>query len=367
MGVQQVSARRSLGLRLLFALVVVGTLFKAVVDSRSGLEVIDLWFLSETGAALFGEGWANVFSDPAVQVGPLLLLIQGILWELAAFTGLRLELLFSVLVQVSAVLAFMTMIVVGPRRGSPKRWGAALLGGALLSLWELPWNAYVFGHPSEFFIPVLWLMAARLARDGRSELGGVLIGLSAALKAWGLLGVPLIFLGPRSTWARGLLSASAVSLAIYGPFFLFGEVATLKYEWIVGEGTGASLFLPVGEGFGWPFRFGQGMLSVGVGVVVAMWVRGKDHALVWTPALAVIAARLAVDPTAFSYYWLAPQVILLVGAGWTLARHRVALPLLLVGVAVTSFLIPVLPVLVVALLMLLAAVVTPSLQSRISR
>ena len=347
----------SLWSRFLLVLVVTGTLIKAVLDSRSGLEVIDLWYLSETGAELFGGGWADVFSDPGIQVGPLLLLIQGALWELAALTRIRLELLFGVAVQVTAAVACMGMIAIGPSRGAAKRWEAAVLGGILLTLWELPWGAYVFGHPSEFFIPLLWLAAARSARDGRGGLGGVLVGLSGALKAWGLLGLPVVLLAPRVRWPNGFLSAGVVTLISYGPFFIFGEVATFDYEWSVRDGAGATLFLPVGEDFGWPLRFGQGLLSVVVGAAVALWVRRKEHAFVWAPPLAVVATRLAVDPTAFSYYWLAPQAILLVGAGWSLVRRQVGRPLLLVGLAAASFLVPLVPVSVVALVMLTTAVV----------
>lgn len=310
--------------RWMAAAVVVGlALGKAFLDSSSDLEVIDLWILSRAGAELFDSDWIDVFSDKGIQVGPLMLLVQGSLWEVAAATGVRLETLFSLLMQPAVILSCLWLV--GTGIGDPRRRLAAQIAVALLLfVWEIPWNAYIFGHPTEFLIPILWLVAARLAHGGRPGRAGIAIAASAGLKLWGVLGVPLLLLAPEARGRlHGVAAAGAGVALLYGPFLLFGEVNTFEYRWIVESGTGPAWVLDPGAEFGWPPRLLQGAVALSVGAAVALLSRTRDELVVWAPALAIIGARLATDPTAFAYYWLAPQAILLVAAGWFIGRKAV--------------------------------------------
>jgi hypothetical protein len=71
--------------------------------------------------------------------------------------------------------------------------------------------------------------------------------------------------------------------------------------------------LPLGTAFGWPFRILQGALAVGAGVGAARLLRHSRHAL-WVVPLAVVAARLLLDPVLNAYYLAALQGPIFVGA-----------------------------------------------------
>ena len=331
------------------------SILKAFWDPMDGLEVIDLWSLARSGSSLFGSRWVDVFSDPGIQVGPLTLLIQGGLWEASAATGVDLEIWFSLLVQPAVVVASLWIVGKGIPDRIPRR-RAQLVVAAFLLVWEIPWNAYVFGHPTEFLIPILWLWAALLAREGRAGWAGALIAASAGLKLWGVLGFPLLLLLPgiRPT-IRGLGAALAGVGLLYGPFLLFGEVRTFEYEWVVGPGTGPAWVLGEGALFGWPPRFLQGALALASGAALTYLCRRRGDALVWAPALGIIGVRLALDPTAFPYYWLAAQSVLLVAAGWLIGRSAAIAAAALLTVALVTFLASSTSVVAVALLAVVTA------------
>ena len=313
------------------------TVAKALWDAATGLEVLDLWIVSRTGAELFAGGWIDVFSDDAIQVGPITLLVQGSLWELAKGTGVRLETLFSLVIQPAVVLSCLWLVGRGipdPRRRLPAQVSVAIV----LFVWEIPWNAYIFGHPTEFLIPILWVVAGRFAFRSRVGWAGVAVAVSAGLKPWGVLGIPLLLLAPDG---RGRLRALAVAGAgtalLFGPFLLFGEVNTFEYRWTVEAGTGPSWVMGSGAEFNWALRLLQGALALSVGAVVSGLARARGEEVVWAPALAVIGTRLATDPIALTYYWLAPQAILLTAAGWFIGRMALLPATVLIALCGLSF------------------------------
>lgn len=337
-------------LRSGFLLVLTLSIGKALWDSRSGLEVLDLWTVSRAGAALFGPDRMDVFSDPSIQVGPLTLFLQGLLWKAAAAWGLDLQLLFALAVQPTVVLSCLWLV--GRGVPAPLRLRAQAVVAALLLVWEVPWNAYIFGHPTEFLIPILWIVAARLARCGRWGPAGIAIAISTGAKAWGVLGVPLLLLAPLGRdRIRSLSVAVAVTVMLYAPFFLLGDVGTFRYRWIVGAGTGAALVMDPGSAFGWLPRLVQGAFAISVGAAVALAARGRSELLVWAPAAAIIGARLATDPTVFSYYWLAPQALLLIAAGWFIGARANVPAILLVCVTAVTFVAARISTLAVSLLL----------------
>lgn len=317
--------------------VVVLAIGKALWDASRDLEVIDLWIVSRAGSELFGSGWIDVFSDQGLQVGPLILLVQGSLWEISSATGVRLEMLFSLLVQPVVILSCLWLVGAGIEN-QRRRFAAQAVVASLLFVWEIHWNAYVFGHPTEFLIPIIWLVAARLAYRGHPVRAGLAVAVSGGFKLWGILGVPLLLLAPRA-WGRlhAVGAAGAGMVLLYGPFLLSGEVNTFGYRWIVEAGTGPSWMLDPGTGFGWPLRLFQGAVALTTGAGVALLSRTRGELVLWAPALAIIGARLATDPTALAYYWLAPQAVLLVAAGWLIGRDAALPALALVGLAGLAF------------------------------
>lgn len=281
----------------------------------------DLGFFVSAGRTLVSGDWASTFADPAVQAGPLGLGPLGLAARLADTLGVSTLGLLSVGIQVAgaaAILAVATLVLRGRAW-----WLPAAVGAAAVAL-GLPSSAFVDGHPAQLFVPLLWVCAAHLALRGNVAWAGALVGLSAGLETWGALGVAALALAPR---ARGTLAGSAVAAAaaaaLYLPFVLAGEFRMLEYRWTVAEGTLPSLWLEQGGAFPWELRLLQGAAAVGAGVVVALLVRRTSHAA-WAPLLAVVAVRLLLDPLGYSWYWLALQALMLVGAAELLSSPSFA-------------------------------------------
>ena len=141
-------------------------------------------------------------------------------------------------------------------------------------------------------------------------------GLRLHVREWGREdGLSILFIHGWSQnhlcWAKQYESALA------------GEFRMLEYRWTVAEGTLPSLWLEQGGAFPWELRLLQGAAAVGAGVVVALLVRRTSHAA-WAPLLAVVAVRLLLDPLGYSWYWLALQALMLVGAAELLSSPAFA-------------------------------------------
>src|SRR5207237_6993433 len=109
----------------------------------------------------------------------------------------------------------------------------------------------VDGHPADAVSPLIWVLAALEARRGRALRAGALIGLSAGLEVWGVLGAPVLLLAPRLREAvKGWAMEAAVVVALFAPFVLAGEFRMFDYEWRVADGTLLGLVLTPGTHFG---------------------------------------------------------------------------------------------------------------------
>jgi hypothetical protein len=271
----------------------------AALDRRS--DAGDLVYFVHHGERMLSARWADTFSDPTLQSGPLQLLVTG--------TARSAEpLAFVVEIGVAALL----LGALG-RFGVPARW-RALLGGAAVVL-GLTHGAFVDGHPAEAVTPLIWVLAAIDARRGRVARAGFLVGVSAGLELWGVLGAPVLLLAPRLRDAlKGLGVQAGVVLVQLAPFALFGDFRMFDYEWRVAEGTLVSVVVPVGTHFGWPLRLLQATVACGLGAAIALRFRRSVHA-VWLVPLAVVFARIALDPLAYGWYWLEAEALALVGAG----------------------------------------------------
>jgi hypothetical protein len=286
----------------------------AALDRRA--DAGDLLYFVHQGERMLSARWADAFSDPTLQSGPLQLLVTGTARSTEALA-------FVVEVGVVALL----LVVLG-RLGVPGRW-RALLGIAAVAL-GLTHGAFVDGHPAEAVTPLLWVLAAIDARRGRVGRAGLLVGLSAGLELWGVLGTPILLLAPRLRDAlKGLGVEAGVVLVQLAPFALFGDFRMFDYQWRVAEGTIVSVVLPVGTHFGWPLRLLQAAVACGLGAAMALRLRRSVHA-VWLVPLVVVLARIALDPLAYGWYWLEAEALALVGAGALLTlppfRERAARP-----------------------------------------
>lgn len=135
------------------------------------------------------------------------------------------------------------------------------------------------------------------------------------MKTWAIFGVIGLLLSPN--WrvaARGAAAAVVGSLIIYGPFFLFGEVNTFDFHWIVHRDVGPiAPFVTVGEAFGWGGRLFQGLFVVAMGLLSVWWLRPRTTHATWAVPLMLVLARVWTDPVGIPYYWVPVQALTIVG------------------------------------------------------
>jgi hypothetical protein len=275
----------------------------AALDRRS--DAGDLVYFVHRGETMLSARWADTFSDPTLQAGPLQLLLNGAVRSTAALS-------FVVEIGVAALL-----VVALGRLGIPDRW--RLLAGVGAVATGLTHGAFVDGHAAEAVSPLLWVLAAVEVRRGRAWRAGLLVGVSAGFELWGLLGVAVLALAPQARDAlRGAAAAVMTAVALLAPFAIFGSFHMFDYEWRVAHGTLLGLVAGPDVRFGWPLRLLQAVAACGAGAVLARVLRRSVHAA-WLVPLAVVAVRIVLDPLAYGWYWLEAESLALVGTALMLA------------------------------------------------
>jgi hypothetical protein len=265
------------------------------------------------GQTLLSSHWDRAFSNADIQAGPL---------QLAFFGSLaQQEMAIAIVLGVATAL----LVVVAARAAGVRN--AALLGGVGLTAVVIGLTRVGdrTGHPADAMLPLIWVIAADQARRDHRWRAGLLIGLCAGVETWGILGVAVFALAPRLRDAAvSTLVAAATALALFLPFVLGGHFEMLSLAWRVAPPSLMSLLVPEGTPFGWPLRLLQAVVAVSAGVLVARVLRRSPHAL-WATPLAIVVARLLLDPLLYSYYLAAPKALILVGAAvgaasWTRLR-----------------------------------------------
>jgi hypothetical protein len=253
------------------------------------------------------------FADPSVQVGP----VQLLAFRVGDVAGV-----LALVVQLTAAALF--WVASGRLLAGRDPWIRFAVCMAAVAL-GLTYGAYQDGHPAQMIVPLLWVLAGCDARGGRTVRAGVLVGLSAGLEVWGVLGAVVFVLAPRTRAAvRGVLTELGVAAALFLPFVAAGEFRMLDFHWSVNGDTLLSLVVAPGTHFTWPMRLAQGLAALGAGAAVAWKLRRTTHA-VWLAPLTVVAVRMALDPVRYPWYWLAVQTLVLLGAADLLAgRFRFA-------------------------------------------
>src|SRR3989442_8657898 len=164
-----------------------------------GTDSGDLVYFVHRGEQLLSGGWADTFSDPKLQSGPLQLAIFGAVRDLAALAFL-----------IELGVAVLLLFVLG-RLGLSDRARVAV--GLLAVVAGVTHIAFVYGHPAEAIVPLLWVLAGLWARDDRVLSAGALVGLSAGFEVWGAFGGAVLTPAPRLTraLAGGGLPASVMA------------------------------------------------------------------------------------------------------------------------------------------------------------
>jgi hypothetical protein len=163
------------------------------------------------------------------------------------------------------------------------------------------------GHPADAVLPLIWILAAVDARRGHARRAGVLVGLSAG---------PRDVEDPRRRCAGPCATAPGSPGRHRGggrhgsrPVSALPPRRPLLDALVRVAGDCAVAAVPVppaGTPFGWSLRLAQGAVAVGAGAAVARLLHRSGHAL-WVVPLAIVAARLLLDPLLISYYLAAPK------------------------------------------------------------
>lgn len=268
------------------------------------------------GRVLLSSNWRHTYANPWLQAGPfeqLICLLGRTLGGTALGEPAALNLIGA------AALMLVARSVLG------RNWQALLYVGGLATLVGVTSMLYEVGHPSELFIGLLWILAARTARRDQAVAAAVVLGLSAGFETWGLLGAPVLLLLPsvRRTAVAGLLAGAAAAL-IYAPFALGGDFHMFDLRWRSEVGLDALLF-GRGSAFTWQMRLVEAVLVVSLGSVVALLLRKRTAACIWIVPAAASLVRIVLDPVRYPYYWDPAIVLLLIGtAPWITAPRAAA-------------------------------------------
>ena len=267
---------------------------------------------AQAGSIMLSSNWQHTYHDPWLQAGPFEMIVCLIGRTLGG--SLRGEAIALNMIGAAALLGVATVVARGRWKSLAIMTGGALGLGIVSDMWE-------WGHPSELFIALAWLLAARAARRDQLLVAGLLVGLSAGFETWGLLGASVLFLLPqlRRTIESGVVALFSAA-AVYTPFALGGDFHMFDLHWAIVGGVPGYVF-GQGETFSWPMRLAEALIVVGFGAVLA-WRLRRFGASTWVvPALTSIC-RLMLDPVRYGYYWDTSLVLLLIGVAPLLASPR---------------------------------------------
>jgi hypothetical protein len=153
--------------------------------------------------------------------------------ELAAYRALAIPCLLAV-----AVLALVLVRRMGDR-GRSTGVRALVLGLCVANPVTL--RALETGHPEELLCAALAIGAVLAARDRRTVLAGVLLGLALATKAWAVLAIGPVLLALPARRVVALALAGGVAAAVLAPIALAAPHATTL---VVAASTTGQIFVP---------------------------------------------------------------------------------------------------------------------------
>jgi hypothetical protein len=292
----------------------------AVVAALGTRDPADLPYFAHAARTLLSSRWADTFADPSLQVGPLQLLVVAL--------GDRLGGMGALDYVIGLGLAALAVLTAGRLlRGRNHRAAWQLVAGVSFVAFGLTAEAYSYGHPAQVAIPLLWVLAAMDARDGRTVRAGALLGLAAGFEVWAVLGAPVLLLAPAARQAaRGFAAQVVVTGALFAPFLLAGDFRMFDYSWRVEGWTLVRFLVPAGSEFPWGLRLLQGACALAVGAGLAFALRRTARA-VWAVPLGIVAVRILLDPTLYSWYWLGLETLALLAAVDLLGSAKLRLPL----------------------------------------
>lgn len=300
----------------------------ALVAAAGGPPTADASLFAAAGEQLLSPRGAQVLADPALQVGPLYLLVVGLGSRLAGLAGAPVE-TGAALLAAWTVAAVLLMLERGTEPAAA-RWGLhvhVLLGGPLAV-------ALVAGHVEDLLAVLLVALAGVALHRNAPVLAGLSVGAAACTKLWALLALAALLCAPSAGRWRALTVACGAVVVVHLPFLPAARTHALR--WSVEEPSLLASLVPAGTPVTSLGRLLQ--LAVGLLLVAGLLRRSQwDARLRWTVPAAVVLARLVTDPHVLPYYWgvtSVPLALLVWSGGHPLARAAAAgaasVPLLLV-------------------------------------
>lgn len=273
-----------------------------------------------------GQGGLHLYAEhPYLQIGPPALLLAALL-QLGPGDGIYIA---AAVVQAMSVLSVWCIERAWGDRLRHRRL-VVLLGG---SLTVVVWGSVTSYRHLDDALTLLCLAAAGLALTRqRWVTAGLLLGLGAAAKPWGVVLLVLVLVAPG---ARDRVRAAGAALAVlavsWGPFVL-ADPATLQigtYHLAAAPGSplrALGLAGVLDESALRPAQFALGALLAGWLVRRGQWPAA---------ALAAFSVRLLLDPNTYPYY---SAGIVLAALMVDVAHSRSGLPVL-AALATTSWLV----------------------------
>jgi hypothetical protein len=285
----------------------------------SAPQPVDFDIFGPAGADMLVGRWSQIFSDPILQAGPFELLPWGVLQRIGVSGGVGWSI---ALVVCASLTAFLAALVLRPTLRPDLRSSVLAAGGAILLALAGPiaasWN---IGHPSEVLVPLVWVVAGRLAVRDRPIIAAVLVAASSGFEVWGVLGAPVVLLAARPRLARSAIAGVVTLAVLWVPFVLAGPFHMFAFSWGVADGSVLHLLQPGATAAPWAWRLVQAVLAIGGGSAAALLLRGRNAAWgPWGVVAAVVAGRLVLDPVLAGYYW--DPVLVGVTGALVLAVHR---------------------------------------------
>ncbi len=308
---------------MLTALAVVAN---AVVATPTVGPPVDFELFGPAGAQILTGHWASVFDNPIIQAGPLELLFWGVPFLLGVQSPLG-WIVFGIVVATLLSIAFAWLAERLLRPLTPT-WSVplAVVPALITAISGQTAQAISVGHPAECIVPLMWIVAAMLARRGSAFAAAVVLAATTGWELWGLLGLPVLLLAPRidlRTVVRSALGGITALLVLFAPFALLGPFHMFSFSWPIYDNTLAHLLFPDETTFPWPLRLTQGVLALGGGAVTA-WLTRRRVDAVWLVPLMVCAIRLFTDPVLARYYAIPLLMMAVLGLVLAIAQRSLA-------------------------------------------
>lgn len=317
-GVRRAAARQAV-----WAALAVWTALWSAAHARSAAYS---WHYFSLGARLLtspsgvhGGGVHLYASHPELQIGPLTLVAAEPFQVMGATLGPTLAILALSLLG----LAVLAVLVSAAELDRTLPDSLVLVTGLLVvPVWaEL---ATHYTHLDDGLALAFAALSLRAVRTGRPQTTGLFLAASIACKPWAIGFLPLLLVLPADRRGRALLTTLAGATLAWLPFIV-GDSGTLSAGQFAIRNAGDSALRALGVSNpstpSWD-RLAQLALALAVGVLL---VRRKQWAAV---LLAVVSARMLLDPQTYPYY---SAGLVVAAAAVDLLRHGRQFPLWTAG------------------------------------